>query len=78
MKMVRSFPFRLFDNSAFRSNIDFTTQNRFYPLLLCLFEKAHRTKNISMVGQGNGRHIVLIGSFHQRCGFEGTIQNAKF
>jgi len=57
-------------------HINLTTQDRLDIARSGLFKKSHRPENIAVVGQGHGRHLVLVSRLHQSGGLGGTVQYA--
>ena len=55
------------------NHVKFATNNGFNSLLGALYIKIKRPKHITVVGNGNRRHIVLFGFGYQLLNLSGSV-----
>jgi len=58
--------------------VDLAAQDGLDVAGLGLLEEGHRSEDVAVVGQGHGRHLVLVGRFHQGGHLRGPVQYAVF
>ncbi len=58
----------------FLAHVELASDNRLYALVVCRIHKVHRSKDVSVVGHGDGRHAQLFYALAKLFNVAGAVE----